>query len=110
MSSAEMMRIWEMDGQRALEAYIEHHTEVRYRGRDMMSMEDELDIRREKISEIEIALDELDGIIGYDTLRGVLECYLEDYSDEADELEAELHGYYEMDDRAAVRDYWREVL
>lgn len=110
MSIAEMQRIIETEGQRAMEAYIEHHTEVRYRGRDMMSMEDELDIRREKISEIEIALDELDGIIGYDTLRGVLECYLEDYSDEADELEAELYDYYEADDRAAEREYWMEVL
>lgn len=106
MSSAEMMRIWEMDGQRALEAYIEHHTEVRYHGRDMMSMEDELDLRREKISEIEIAIEETDNPI----LRGLLECYREYKQDEADELEAELYDYYEADDRAAEREYWREVL
>lgn len=106
MSSAEMMRIWEMDGQRALEAYIEHHTEVRYHGRDVLSMEDELDLRRDKISEIEIAIEETENPV----LRGLLECYLEYRQDEADELEAELSGYYEMDDRAAVRDYWREVL
>lgn len=106
MSIAEMQRIFETEGQRAMEAYIEHHTEVRYRGRDMLSMEDELDLRREKISEIEIAIEETENPI----LRGLLECYREYRQDEADELEAELYDYYEADDRAAEREYWMEVL